>query len=201
MMPRLAPVLMPALALLLGLAAPARAECVNYLSFAKGVTVKLADGSVWAARRQAHETIRLDQTNDKGNYAKYVEATYGVYQTESTRNGSATVSEYFYARAVPEPAAGLDWTSNVRATTTQIGGGRADGWREKVRVTVGALTRIKIGDCRYAALGVDMGHIGGPYPTVQHFTYFPDLRFGIQTRITYPTDTVKKAAVLAMTAD
>jgi hypothetical protein len=36
---------------------------------------------------------------------------------------------------------------------------------------------------------------------VQHFTYFPKLRFGIQTRITYAADTVKKSAVLAMTAD
>jgi len=181
------------------LATPAGADCVNYLSFAKGVTLKLADGSVWSAQRQTHEKIRLDQRNDTGNYAKYVEATFGVYQTESTRNGSATVSEYYYARDVPEPVAGMDWTSNVRATTAKIGDTRADGWQERVHVTVGNPTRIKIGACRYLALGVDMGHVGGPYPTLQHFTYFPDLRFGIQTKITYPTATVKKAAILAMT--
>jgi hypothetical protein len=179
----------------------AQAECVNFLSFAKGVTVKLEDGSVWSVRRQAHEVIRLEQTNAGGNYARYVEATYGVYQTESTRNGSATVSEYSYVRRVPEPAAGMDWTSNVRATTTKIGDTKADAWREKVHVTAGSVATVKIGSCRYAALGLDVGHIGGPYPTVQHFTYFPDLRFAIQTRITYPTDTVKKAAILSMKAD
>lgn len=191
-----------ALCLMIGPAAgAAQAECVNFLSFAKGVTVKLTDGSVWSVHRQAHEVIRLEQTNAGGNYARYVEATYGIYQTESTRNGSATVSEYTYIRRVPEPAAAMDWTSAVRATTTKIGDTKADAWREKVHVTAGNVATVKIGSCRYQAMGLDVGHIGGPYPTVQHFTYFPDLRFGIQTRITYPTDTVKKAAILSMTAD
>lgn len=193
---------MAAFCLMIGTAAgAAQAECVNLLSFAKGVTVKLTDGSVWTVRRQAHEVIRLEQTNAGGNYARYVEATYGIYQTESTRNGSATVSEYTYIRRVPEPKPAMDWTSAVRATTTKIGDNKADAWREKVHVTAGTVATVKIGSCRYAAMGLDVGHIGGPYPTVQHFTYFPDLRFGIQTRITYPTDTVKKAAIVSMKAD
>ena len=182
------------------MAAPAFADCVNYVSFTKGVTVKLADGSVWSVHRQAHDVIRIEEARASGNYAKYVVGLYGVYQTESTRNGSATVSEYHYIRTPPEPAAGMDWTSNVKATTAKIGDDKADKWREKVHVTAGASQTLKVGACRYQAFGLDIGHDGGPYPTVQHFTYFPDLRFGIQTRITYPQDTVKKAAILSMVA-
>ncbi len=188
------------LAFLAAMAVPASAECVNYVSFAKGVTVKLADGSSWSVHRDAHDVIRIEESKTSGNYAKYVVGPYGVYQTESTRNGSATVSEYHYVRTVPEPTAGMDWTSNVKAVTTKIGASDGDKWREKVHVTAGAAQALKVGACRYQVFGVDIGHVGGPYPTVQHFTYFPDLRFGIQTRITYPQDTVKKAAIVAMTA-
>jgi hypothetical protein len=183
------------------MALPVAAECVNYVSFTKGVRVKLADGSVWSVHRQAHDVIRIEEAKASGNYAKYVVGPYGVYQTESTRNGSATVSEYHYIRTVPEPKPGMDWTSNVKAVTTKIGADTGDKWREKVHVTAGAAQTLKVGACRYEAFGLDIGHVGGPYPTVQHFTYFPDLRFGIQTRITYPADTVKKAAIISMTAE
>ena len=183
------------------LACPAFGGCVTQDSLLKGVQVRLQDGSHWHVQRGAQDMIRADQTNAQDAYARYVVARFGVYPTESTRNGQGQVSEYSYARRQPEPVAGLDWTSNARATITPVGGAPSAKWREKVHVTVGALEQADISGCTYAVLEMDMGHLGGPNPTVQHFTYFPDLRFGIQTRITYPADTVKKSAVLAMTAD
>ena len=189
------------LAALCLMAFPAVAECVDYQSFTKGVTVKLVDGSIWSVHRDAHDVIRVEQSNAGGNYARYVVAPYGVYQTESTRNGSGTVTEYHYIRTPPLPEAGMDWTSNVKAVSTKIGGSDEEKWREKVHVTASAVQALKVGACRYTAFGLDIGHVGGPYPTVQHFTYFPDLRFGIQTRITYPADTVMKAAIVSMKAE
>lgn len=183
------------------LASPSFGGCVDYLSFAKGVTVTLTDGSTWRVRRDAHEVIRQDQLDAKGPLARYMEGPYGVYPTESTRNGQGTISEFRYARTPPEPTPRMDWTSNVRASSTPIGEEKAKAWREKAHVTAGDVQTVKIGACRYRALEMDMGHLGGPYPTVQHFTYFPDLRFGIQTRITYAKDTVKKAAVVRMVAE
>ena len=180
---------------------PAFAGCLVEDDLLKGVQVRLQDGSNWHVQRSAHEMIRADQTNAKDSYARYVVARFGVYPAESTRNGHGDMSEYTYARSQPKPVAGLDWTSNARAVVTPVGGAPKAKWREKVHVTVGALEQVQISGCTYDVLAMDMGHIGGPNPTVQHFTYFPDLRFGIQTRITYPADTVKKSAVLAMTAD
>ena len=181
-------------------AAPAAAECVTYQSFAKGVRVTLEDGSVWTARRDAHDVIRIDQTNSRDSYARYVVGLYGVYASESTRNGKGVISEFTYARKPVEPVLGMDWTSNVKAVSTRIGERPDPARREKVHVTATAVASVTLGKCRYKVMGVDMGHLGGPFPTVQHFAYFPDLRFGIQTQITYPADTVKKAAVLAMVA-
>lgn len=189
------------LALFCALATPAGAECVTYESFLKGVKVTLQDGSIWTAKRSAHEVIRVDQTNAKGAYARYMIGAYGVYPTESTRNGEATISEFAYSRPPLEPAMGMDWTSNVKADSTKIGGDPAPQRWEKVHVTAGNLRQAQIGKCAYRVMGVDLGHLDGPHPTVQHFAYFPDLRFGIQTQITYPKDTVKKAAVLALKAE
>ena len=180
---------------------PAGAGCLTEESFLKGVQVKLQDGSHWHVQRGAHDMIRADQTNAEGSYARYVVARFGVYPAESTRNGQGEMSEYTYQRRPPEPVAGMDWTSNARAVVTPVGGAPSARWREKVHVTVGALQQTEISGCTYGVLEMDMGHLGGPNPTVQHFTYFPDLRFGIQTRITYRADTVKKSAILAMTAD
>ena len=179
---------------------PAFADCVDYLSLTRGIAVKLEDGSVWRVRRTAHQVIRLEQTNAEGAYARYVVGPYGVYPTESTRNGHGTISEYTYIRAPGEPVAAMNWTSNVKAVSTPIGAAAEPMRREKVRVTSGAVGTMTISDCAYKVLEIDMGHLDGPNPTVQHFTYFPDLRFGIQTRITYPADTVKKSAVLAIWA-
>lgn len=180
---------------------PAFGDCLTAADLIRGVRVKLEDGSVWSVRRQAHDVIRIDQTNAKAGYARYVEGPYGVYPTESTRNGQGVISEYSYARTPPKPGAGMDWTSNVRAGSTEIAGAAKPLRREKVHVTAGAAEPVRIGRCTYHVLEIDMGHLGGPHPTVQHFTYFPDLGFGIQTRITYPGDTVRKAAVLALTAE
>jgi hypothetical protein len=188
-------------ALLWMMTSPAFAGCLAEDDLLKGVQVKLQDGSSWHVQRGAHYMIRADQTNAEGSYARYVVARFGVYPAESTRNGQGQLSEYTYARSQPHPVAGLDWTSNARAVVTQVGGGPSAKWREKVHVTVGALEQVQISGCTYDVLAMDMGHLGGPNPTVQHFTYFPELRFGIQTRITYAADTVKKSAVLAMTAD
>ena len=186
------------LALFCAMVTPAFADCVSFRSFAKGVEVRLEDGSVWLARRDAHEVIRLDQTNAAGPYAKYVQGPYGVYPTESTRNGVATVSEFAYARVPPQPFAGMDWTSNATASNTSINMATADTRREKVHVTAGAVQVVKIGKCSYQVLGVDMGHLNGPNPTVQHFVYFPDLRFGIQTKISYAGGPVKQSGIVRM---
>ena len=189
------------LALFCAMVTPALGDCVTYQSFTKGVRVTLEDGSVWLAKRDAHEVIRIDQTNGKDAYARYVVGLYGIYAAESTRNGKGVISEFSYARPPVEPVLGIDWTSNVRAVSTTIGAAPDPARREKVHVTAAAVAEVKLGKCTYRVMGVDVGHLGGPYPTVQHFAYFPDLKFGIQTQITYPADTVKKAAVLAMRAE
>jgi hypothetical protein len=120
------------------LASPLLADCVDFDTVTKGVTVTQADGSIWTVRRGAHDTIRMDQTNAAGVYAKYAEGPYGVYPTETTRNGIGGTAEYTFAKAPPEPGIGMGWTSTYKVNDIphqtsrgRIGGGARRGWRRR----------------------------------------------------------------------
>lgn len=96
------------------LASPVWADCVTFDSTTKGITVTQPDGSVWTVQRGAREGVRMDLTNVTGVYAKHVRGLYGGYPTESTRNGIGSTAEYAFAKAPPEPTAGMDWASNYK---------------------------------------------------------------------------------------
>ena len=185
----------------LGLARPVWADCVTFDSVAKGFTVKQADGSIWTVRRGARNGIRMDQTNAEGVYAKYVEGPYGIYPTESTRNGIGGTAEYVYAKAPPEPSLTMDWTSNYKVNDIPYYDTSRQDWRKgKAHVTAADLREVTISGCPYRVMGVDVAKTANGRTTVVHCAYFPDLRFGTQTRITYDGGTVEEAGIVAMAA-
>jgi hypothetical protein len=195
------PVFAFATAVCASLAAPLWAECVNFDTFTKGVSVKQADGSLWAVRRGAHEVMRMDQTNATGVYAKYVIATFGVYPSESSRNGIGTTAEFTYAKTPQEPNIGMDWTSNYKVNDIpHYDKSRQDWHRGKARVTATFLREVTISGCSYRVMGVDVAKTANERTTVVHYAYFPDLRFGTQTRITYDGGGKVEAGIVAMAA-
>lgn len=177
----------------------ATADCVSFDSFSKGVHVKLEDGSTWIARRSAHEVIRIDQTNHDGAYAQYAIGPYGVFVTEGTRNGIGTISENEYVRRVPEPSVGMDWTSVVKSTGTSLATHSTyPVKRGKVHVTAGDLRVVQLNGCKYRVMGVDIAYSADLGGMVQHFAYFPDLRFGLQTKVTYKDGSTDSAGITGM---
>lgn len=181
------------------LASPVWADCVTFDSVTKGVTVTHADGSVWTVRRGARNAIRMDQTNATGVYAKYIEGPYGVYPTESTRNGIGGTAEYTYAKAPPEPGIGMGWTSNIKVNDIpHYDTARQDWRRGKARVTASDLREVTLSGCSYQVMGVDVAMTVEDRVTVFHYAYFPDLRFGTQTRVIYDGGTKVEAGIVAM---
>jgi len=181
------------------LASPVWADCVTFDSVAKGVTVPQADGSIWTVRRGARDSIRMDQTNAKGVYAKYVEGPDGVYPTESTRNGIGSTAEYAYAKAPPEPSLTMGWTSNFKINDIPHYDTSRQDWRKgKARVTAADLREVTISGCPYRVMGVDVVLMANDRTTVVHYAYFPDLRFGTQTRITFDGGSAEEAGIVAM---
>jgi hypothetical protein len=186
-------------AILAALASPVWADCVTFDSITKGITVTQADGSVWTVRRGARDSIRIDQTNATGVYAKYVEGPYGVYPTESTRNGIGSTAEYTFAKAPPQPDIGMDWTSNYKVNDIPHYDKSRQDWRKgKARVTAADLRDVTISGCPYRVMGVDVAMTANDRVTVVHYAYFPDLRFGSQTRITYDGGDKVEAGIVAM---
>ena len=183
------------------LASPLWADCVDFDTVTKGVTVTQADGSIWTVRRGAHDTIRMDQTNAAGVYAKYAEGPYGVYPTETTRNGIGGTAEYTYAKAPPEPGIGMDWTSTYKVKDIPHYDTTRQDWRRgKARLTSADLREVKISGCSYRVMGVDVAMSANDRVTVVHYAYFPDLRFGTQTRITYDDGDKVEAGIVALAA-
>lgn len=186
-------------ALFAALASPVWADCVTFDSVAKGITVSQADGSVWTVRRGARDGIRMDQTNATGVYAKYVVGPYGVYPTESTRNRIGGTTEYAFAKAPPEPVIGMEWSSNYKVNDIpHYDGSRQDWQRGRARVTASDLREVTISGCPYRVMGVDVALAADDRVTVVHYAYFPDLRFGTQTRITYDGGTREEAGIVGM---
>jgi hypothetical protein len=182
-------------------ASPVWADCVSFNTFTKGVTVTQADGSIWTVRRGAHEVIRMDQTNATGVYAKYEVGTYGIYETEGTRNGIGTTTENTYAKTPQEPNIGMEWVSNFKTNSIPYYDKSRQDWRRgKVRVTASDLREVKISGCAHRVMGVDVAETVAERTTVVHFLYFPDLRFGTQTRITYQDGRKEEAGVSGMVA-
>ncbi len=183
------------------LASPVWADCVSFDSFTKGVTVKQADGSIWTARRGAHDVIRIDQTNAEGVYAKYVVARYGVYPAESTRNGIGGTAEYTFAKAPPEPSLTMVWTSNYKVNDIPHFDKSRQDWRSgKVKATASDLREVTISGCPFRVMGVDLAMTANDRTTVLHYAYFPDLRFGTQTRVKFDGSDKVEAGIVAMTA-
>ena len=120
---------------------------------------------------------------------------------KGTRNGIGTTTENTYAKALPEPNVGMDWTSNFKTNSIPYYDKSRQDWRRgKVRVTAADLREVEISGCAYRVMGVDVAETMGERTTVVHFLYFPDLRFGTQTRITYQDGTKVEAGVSGISA-
>lgn len=171
------------LALLL-LAAPAWADCIPFKAMKKGIEVQLQDGARWLVKIGAGDVVRMDKTNHTGAYAQYVEAPFGTYPTESTRNGIGVISVYDFAKVPPEPRDGLYWTSNARQTWLSQAGTRDVTIRVKVTATGSAPRTVTISGCDYRAVTLDLAITSDRGTFTLRHACFPELRFGIQTRLT-----------------
>jgi hypothetical protein len=93
----------------------------------------------------------------------------------------------------------MDWSSNYKVNWIPYYDKSRQDWRAgKMRVTAGDLRDVKIGGCPYRVMAVDVAETANDRTTVVHFAYFPDLRFGTQTRITYDDGRKKEVGIKGM---
>lgn len=186
------------LALALCLASPAAADCIPFKAMKKGIEVTLQDGSRWIARIGARDSVRIDQTNHDGAFAQFAVGPFGVFPTESSRNSIGSISIIDYAKTPPQPHSTLDWASNARLTYDSQNGASDVVERVKVRATGSNFRTATISGCEYQVLNIDLAITTrrGTY-TLRH-AYFPELRFGIQTRLTDISGKETKTGITGM---
>ncbi len=186
-----------ALALIL-LAAPAAADCIPFKAMKKGIEVTLQDGSRWIARIGARDVVRIDQTNHDGAFAQFAEGPFGVFPTQTSRNSIGSITLLDYAKAPPQPHSTLDWTANARLTHDSQNGASDVEERVKVRATGGNFRQATVSGCDYQVLNIDLAITTKRGTYTLHHAYFPELRFGIQTRLTSSSGKETKAGIVAM---
>jgi hypothetical protein len=182
------------------LATPAAADCIPFKAMKKGIEVTLQDGSRWLARIGARDVVRIDQTNHDGAFAQFAEGPFGVFPTQSSRNSIGSISIIDYAKAPPQPHSTLNWTANARLTYDSQNGASDVTQKVKVQATGSNFRTAKVSGCDYQVLNIDLAITtkSGTY-TLRH-AYFPELRFGIQTRLTSVTGEETKTGITAMRA-
>ena len=102
---------------------------------------------------------------------------------------------------MPDPYDWMDVTRNLKKNSTPHFDESRQNWRSgEVHVTAGDLREVNIAGCTPRVIGVDVAETVDARTTVVHFLYFPDLRFGTRTRITFQDGRKVAAGVSSLTA-
>lgn len=187
---------MRALALLLLTASPA-AACVTAADLADGIAFKRQDGrSGWAQADGAG--VSIDYASDPDNdWSDYRKTRLGIYESlwswspsDEAVMGQGPGAGYSYKLAgkPPAPAAGMAWASKVKVTeTTDDGsenGQQSQSYTLKVSYTAQAAKTVRLSGCSYTILPIEAHFTGDHTDLTRRWVYFPDLGFGLETRVT-----------------
>jgi hypothetical protein len=117
--------------------------------------------------------------------------------------GPGGVYEYNRSGKEPSPTPGTTWATTLRQTLyTYDGtenGERSARARFKVSYSFLAAQEVTLSGCKYTAIPVELR--GPNTKLIRRWMYFPDLGFGLETRMTDPeTGKDRKLGLKAMTA-
>lgn len=184
------------LALCFGLALPAHAECVTPESLAKGVAFKREDGHTGIIRA-AGKMFEIDYaSNSNGIWRDKRLSRLGIYDTEwqSTPTNDNYVGggpggdfSFRFSGKPPLPQAGTTWSTTV-SERKSLEAGLQSGpviSRTSYKVTYSfmAAKTAKLSGCSYTIQPVEATFTNKNTDLTRRFIYFPDLGFGLETRV------------------
>jgi hypothetical protein len=187
-----------ALTACLSAALPVAAGCVTSDTLAKGVAFTRADGVGGLAIQDGTKVwIEYRFSAPKGNRDERV-GRFGIYETETISEGirrNGTVIEgrarhetsIRFARPGSEPVPGETFKSTFRAKTRScIASECVEIWRTWGSATYRFMQSetVRISDCAYKVIPVEATFFGTVPIYTQRWLYFPDLGFGLETRVT-----------------
>ena len=185
-----------ALAFCLAIALPAHADCVTPDSLAKGVTFKREDGRSGVIRA-AGKMFEIDYaSNSKGPWRDQRLSRLGIYDSEWHSNpteayivggGPGGDFSYKFSGKPPLPKADTTWATTV-SERKSLEAGLQSGpviTRSSYKVTYSFLPTkaAKLSGCSYTIQPIEAHFTNKDTDLTRRFIYFPDLGFGLETRV------------------
>lgn len=185
-----------AVLLCLGLALPAHAECVTADSLARGVAFKREDGRTGLIRAEGKAFTIDYASNSKGPWLDQRISRLGIYDTEWHSNptedyivggGPGGDFTFKFAGKPPEPKADTSWSTTV-SERKSLEAGLQSGpeitrTAYKVIYSFQGTKTAKLSGCTYTIQPVEAHFTNKDTDLTRRFIYFPDLGFGLETRV------------------
>ncbi len=175
----------------------AAARCVTAEDLATGITFKRQDGRGGLVSGTP-QSVKIDYAAPaKGSWTDKRTAQRGIYETAQdyfpsdvpyVGGGPGGDFTYSLSGKPPVPTAGKTWKTRVKVTMTKDYGTEAGPQK-----TYGALdavysfqpiTEAKLSGCTYRIQPVEATFTNAINHYTQRWIYFPDLGFGLETRVT-----------------
>lgn len=179
------------------LSSPAFADCVTKDDLAVGVAFKRQDGRAGLIKAKG-KTFEINYAvESKTAWQDERDALMGIYETgwaytptdEYYVGGSpGGLYSYKFAKKPPVPAEDATWQSKVKVTETQDNGTEYGPEESHFNLTVvysyQTIKEAKLSGCTYRIMPVEATFTGENTHLTQRWIYFPDLGFGLETRVT-----------------
>ena len=185
------------LALALLLSPMAQAACLDATSIPKGVVFTRADGRSGIARASGGGIEINYAAKENFPWADHRQTTAGIFENAWTYapteewivgGGPGGTFEYRRSGKDPEPTPGTTWSTTIRLTFSHDNGTEygPDITRSRTKATYSFLDaqEVTLSGCKYTAIPVELRGTGAKL--VRRWMYFPDLGFGLETRMTDP---------------
>lgn len=186
------------LALFLALAPGlAEARCVVAADLAKGITFKRQDGRTGLAIAKSGGITVDYATNPKGAWQDLRKTDRGIYEktwawtpTEEYYVGGGPGGgwEYNAFGKPPEPMPGGSWKTTVKVKEHHYDGTESGGpvlkYSLKAVYSFQEVKEAKLSGCTYRIQPVEATFTGKNTHVTRRWIYFPDLGFGLETRVT-----------------
>lgn len=187
-----------AIAVVLGLAAaPAGARCVTADDLATGVSFKRQDGRSGLAKQKGGEVDINYATAPKSEWEDHRRGEFGIYENYwfsypseelVIGQGPGGTFDYKLQGKPPVPVAGQSWASQVAVTVSTNNGSENGDSEQKFTLDVTyrflETKQVKLSGCTYTILPVEATFTGEGADFTRRWLYFPDLGFGLETRLT-----------------
>jgi hypothetical protein len=172
-----------------------QAECLTATSIDRGVVFKRQTGDQGIAIRKG-KAVEVDYATNRPGIQDERIARFGIYESKwgyypygPDIVGVGTVeTETTYAKPGPEPKPGLAYQTAWRAKISDYAPVENSPIVTRTKGSVTFLFQepreVTLSGCKYQAMGVEATFQSESGWKKQRWVYFPDLGFGLETRVT-----------------